>query len=193
MKGFPIADPRQIRVLASPIRQDIVDAVGAIGPCSVAELARALGRPADGLYYHIRLLLRAKLLVAEKDAGAAERRELRIDLPSKALYLDYNPSDPHNRKAVLRAVGSLIRAAERGFRRGFRPGVAVSGPRRDLWAGRTRGYLSADDVQEVNRLLGCLLDVMRRGRPNESRRTPAERKLYELSFVLAPAATGTAP
>jgi predicted transcriptional regulator len=58
-QGSPIAGARQIRALASPIRQDILDALTAIGPCSVSELAAAIGRPADGLYYHIRHLLKA--------------------------------------------------------------------------------------------------------------------------------------
>ena len=66
MKVSPIAEPRQIRALASSTRQDIVDTIAAIGPCSVAELARALGRSADGLYYHIRVLTRVGLLVARE-------------------------------------------------------------------------------------------------------------------------------
>ena len=65
-KGSAIADVGQIRALASSIRQDIVDTVAATGPCSVADVARTLGRPADGLYYHVKHLLGAGLLVGTR-------------------------------------------------------------------------------------------------------------------------------
>jgi len=38
-----------IAVLASPVRQEIVDTVEAAGGATIAELAIQLGRPADGL------------------------------------------------------------------------------------------------------------------------------------------------
>src|SRR5688572_15611419 len=114
-----IAEPRQIRALASPIRQDILDTVMAIGPCSVADVARALGRRADGLYYHIRRLIGVRLLV-----GMGEG-ELQLDVPRKSMYLVYDPSDRRNRAAVLRVISALLRSAGRTFRKGFRPGVAV--------------------------------------------------------------------
>ena len=182
-KGFPVADRRQIRALASPIRQDILDAVTAIGPCSVAELAAALGRPADGLYYHIKRLLDVRLLIAKDDAGG-----LRLDSARKGLYLEYRPADRANRAGVLRVIGAMVRSAERTFRRGFVPGVAVvKGPRRNLWAGHSRGALSPAELAEVNRLLDRLNAVMRSGRRDRNRRRTANRSLYELTFILAPA------
>src|SRR3954463_6659873 len=89
-QGLPIADARQIRALASPIRQDILDAVTAIGPCSVAQLAVALGKPADGLYYHIRRLLDVGLLmeVAADGGGGAD---LRLDPGPKPFYPPRHP------------------------------------------------------------------------------------------------------
>ena len=55
-KGSAIADVGQIRALASSIRQDIVDTVAATGPCSVADVARTLGRPADAANTYQRYL-----------------------------------------------------------------------------------------------------------------------------------------
>ena len=78
-QGSPIAEPRQIRALASPVRQDILDAVVAIGPCTVAELAAALGKPPDAMYYHIRRLLAVRLLV-EVASNGDERPDLRLDV-----------------------------------------------------------------------------------------------------------------
>src|SRR4051812_4900876 len=186
-QGLPIADARQIRALASPIRQDILDAVTAIGPCSVAQLAVALGKPADGLYYHIRRLLDVALLMEVAGDGNA-RADLRLDAAHKSFYLEYKPENRANRAAVLRVIASMMRSAERTFRRGFRPGVAVvKGPRRNLWAGRSRGSLSAGELAEVNVLLDRLITVMRSGRRDREDMSAKDRALYELTFVLAPA------
>ena len=73
-----ISSPRQILVLASPVRQDILDTVAAAGPCSVADLARLLGMPADGLYYHIRSLSLAGLLKLTSAKGKRGRGEARL-------------------------------------------------------------------------------------------------------------------
>ena len=185
-QGFAIADARQIRALSSPIRQDILDAVTAIGPCSVSELAAATGRPADGLYYHIRRLLAVKLL-KEVPGNGAGRAELRLDVAQKAFYLKYQPESRANKAAVLRVIGAMVRSAERTFRRGFTPDVAVvEGPRRNLWAGRWRGALSPAELAEVNALLNRLNALMRSGRRDGNAGVEPDRALYELTFILAP-------
>src|SRR5687768_15775277 len=128
--GLPVVEPRQIRALVSPARQDILDAVTAIGPCSVSELASALGRPADGLYYHIKALMRARLLTGVE----GEAKGLQLDVVNRGFHLKYQPGSVANRTAVLRAVGAMVRSSERTFRHAYRPGTAVvSGARRNLW------------------------------------------------------------
>lgn len=186
-QGLPIADARQIRALVSPIRQDILDAVTAIGPCSVAELAAALGKPADGLYYHIKRLLGVRLLM-EVRSDESGRGELRLDVAHKSFYLDYKPANRTNKTAVLRVIGAMMRSAERAFRRGFRPDIAVvKGPRRNLWAGRARGFLSERELAEVNVVLDELITLMRSGRRDREDSGSKDRALYEVTFVLAPA------
>ena len=77
----------------------------------------------------------------------------------------------------------MLRSAERRFRRAFRPGRSVvEGPRRDLWAGRCQGWLSDDDLEQVNEHLGAILHIIR------ARQQPADAsaKRRELTFVLVP-------
>lgn len=53
-----VRDPAQVRLLSSPVRQEMVDTLAALGgEAGVANLADQLGRPADGLYYHLRALV----------------------------------------------------------------------------------------------------------------------------------------
>jgi len=188
-QGAALAEPRQIRALASPMRQDIMDAVKATGPCSVAELAKALGKPADGLYYHIKRLLDVGLL-AEVQGSGAGRAELRLDVGHPDFYLEYRPSNRGNKAAILRVIGAMVRSAERMFRRAFHPDIAVvKGPRRNLWAARSRGSLSPAELEELNDLLLRVNALMRSGRRDNQGHGSANRMPYELTYVLAPVVT----
>jgi hypothetical protein len=106
---------------------------------------------------------------------------------NRAFHLKYQPGSAENRRAVLRAVGAMVRTSERTFRRAYRPGAVVSGPRRNLWAGRARGALSQSELGEVNALIKRILTIMRSGRQDRKAGSRTKRAFYELTFVLAPA------
>ena len=143
----------QVRALESTVCQEIVDLVGAAGPCSVREMAGFMGRRPDSLYYHVRKLSAAGLLVDRGIRGSGRRAEAMYDVPGRPLRLAYDPSDPENVRAVSRVVASMLRSANRDFRGGFRPDLAVvEGDERNLWAARMKGWLSVDDLAELNTL-----------------------------------------
>jgi DNA-binding transcriptional ArsR family regulator len=184
-----IRRPEAIGALAAPARQEIIDTVEALGgEASVAELAQQLGRPADGLYYHLRLLCKAGLLdevAGRNQAGRGERRYRIAGRPrSKApLRLVYQPADRKNRVAVRRVVDGMLRIAGRDFAAAIAtPTVVVDGPRRELWAARGKGWVGADDLEEINRLLQRLTDMLRQPRRG------AGDQLFSMCFVLAPVA-----
>ena len=178
----PIKTPRQIRALASAVRQDIVDALESAGPCTIRELAGLLGRRPDALYYHLRVLSEVGLIAQVTSEGKGESGAT-VDVLSRPLQLHYDLGDRSNREGVCRVVDAMARSAQRNFRRAFRPGEAeVEGPTRDLWAGRCQGWLSEADMREVNQLLSRILSIVR------ARHTPTRRaaKRREITFILAP-------
>ena len=175
-----IEDAAAIDLLASPTRLEIIDALEACAaPVTVAELAAQLGRPADGLYYHLRQLADAGLVEEE---GAPEVRRYRT--PTRAgerLRVRYHPGDTPNAKAVARAVASLLRVGSRDFTRALTdPASVVEGPQRDLWAARGTGWVEPEDLAEINRLLARIGELLHRSRGARS------GKLVALSWVLAP-------
>jgi len=177
---------RRIALLASAIRQDILDSVDAIGPCSVAELAQVLGRSPHGLYHHIKRLERARLVKLRRTRGADGRPRVQLEV-DRIQRLQYRPGDRESRAAVLRVVRAMVRSAYRNFSRAFHPGLArVSGPGRNLWAGRARGVFSAKDRIRVHRLLQALLAVC-----EDSRRSLKEGEMHEITFVLSPVVNTT--
>jgi DNA-binding transcriptional ArsR family regulator len=169
----------QLAALAAAARQEIVDVLEQMGTVSVSELADALGRPADALYFHLRTLVRVGLV---RQAGYRRRpggKEALYRTARPVLQLRYEPANAGNRRAVSRIVGSMLRLANRDFQRSFRAGqVVVSGAHRELWAWRKVGRLSPEQLRRLNRrVLGLVRDMSaaRRG-----------GRLYAVTLVLTP-------
>ena len=179
-----ISDVRQIRALASGTRQEIVDALESAGPCSVRELADLIGRPADALYYHLKVLRRVGLVIdVQVDEGTSEQM---VDVVARPLFLRYAPNSRINRENVSAVVTALTRSADRRFRRAFESrGVSVEGPARELWAGRCQGWVSDRDLAEVNALLAKALSILR----NRQNPPSVGGRRCELTFVFAPLGT----
>jgi DNA-binding transcriptional ArsR family regulator len=173
-----IQDVRQIRALASPRRQAIVDALEALGPCPIADLARVLGSREDGLYYHVRALKAAGLVTESTQTNGRGRPRLVLDLVARPMQLRYTPQ---NQKAITRLVAHMLRDTSRSFARGFRVGTRLHGPDRELWAGRRNIWLTRQELLRLNRVLldfWASLDDQVKGR--------AARRLYSFTYVLSP-------
>jgi len=181
-----ITRPSAIAALASPVRQELFDTFEALGGvATIAELAEQLGRPADGLYYHVEVLRRAGVIAAaplgRSRAGRAERRyRIPGGRPGRQVGLLYQPRDPRNASAVRSVVGGMLRIARRDFDRAFTGDVTVDGPHRELWAARGTGWVTPAELAAINRLLIQLATLLRRPR------RPARQRLISLCFVLAP-------
>jgi DNA-binding transcriptional ArsR family regulator len=180
-----ITGARALELLASPLRQEILDTISAFGgEAAAGDLAEHLGRPVDGLYYHLRLLVKGGL-VAEvpnrNPAGRLERR-YRIAVPGRGpLRLAYQPKVRRNAEALRRLAGGMLRIAGRDFQAAIAdPEVTVEGPLRELWAGRAKGWLSDVELAEVNQMLARLARLL------DQPRTTQRRRLVSLCFVLAP-------
>lgn len=180
-----LESPLQIAVLASPVRQEIVDTLENFGgEASVADVAAQLGRPADGLYYHLRQLVRGGLLEERPDNGDGRGRHYRtVAGRGRRISLRYRPGRNGNTEAVGRVTGGLLRMAKRDFERALRSGDAVvEGEQRDLWAARTKGWVGETELAEINRLLTRLSELLHQ--PRTARRD----RLVSLAYVLAPVA-----
>ena len=147
-----ITRPEQLATLISPVRQEILDLLSGTGAVSLSELASALGRPADGLYYHVRRLQGAGLVVPAGSRRLGRRSEALIRCAAPRFSLRYSNRDPRSDAAIVAIVSSMLRLGARDFRRAFAdPANAREGPRRELWALRATGWLSPARVAEVNR------------------------------------------
>jgi DNA-binding transcriptional ArsR family regulator len=177
-----VTDPKQLAALASPARQEIVDVLARMGDASVAEVAAALGRPADGLYYHLKALLRVGLVVEAGSRRRQARGEALYRTVAEEVMLRY---DIGHEGRIVAIVGSMLRLGGRDFRRALTSGrAAVSGPGRELWALRLTGWLPAGNVRALNREIKRLRDVVTKG--SDATGSRRGRRLYAVTVLLTP-------
>lgn len=181
-----IDDTAALHALASPVRQEVVDTVNALGVCSIRDIAAALGCPADGLYYHVRALVDAGLLVSAGTRPTRRRAEELVSTPTRGIMrIRYRPGDRAHVAAMRRIVASMVRVAERDFVAGFDPRLArCDGPERNLLACRQKAWLTRAQRREVTRLIARLQDVLADSQP-----VPGA-ELHSLTLVLAPIEPG---
>jgi DNA-binding transcriptional ArsR family regulator len=174
-----IRSDKQLAALAAAARQEIVDVLEQMGTVSVAELAAALGRPADSLYFHLRTLTRVGLV---RNAGYRARpggKEALYRTAAPELRVQYEPRDAANRKAVSAIAASMLRLAIRDFRRSFQLGnVLVSGAHRELWSLRKVGRLSRAQLAQLNHRIKGLVQEVSSPR--------GQGRLYAVTLILTP-------
>jgi len=172
-----------LAALVSPVRQEIVDTIEALGgDAAVAQIAAQLGRPADGIYYHVRRLVRSGVLRASTGAGDGAATRYRTVAPSgRRVRLQYGRHAPANAATMTRLARGLLRTAERDFAAALRSGAASGdGAQRDLWISRLKGWVGGDELREINRLLVRLGELL------QQPRAPRRDRLVSLAWVLAP-------
>jgi len=177
---YVIQDRRQLVALASSARQEIVDVLPRLGAASVAEIADALGRPADGLYYHLRGLQRVGLVVEAGARRVRGRSEVLYRTIAQTLALRQEPRSIQSSRATGKIVASMLRLGIRDYRASIQdPDVRLSGDERELWALRTTGWLSMKQLGAVNALVRRMIhDVSRPSRKGS--------KLYAVTLLLTP-------
>ena len=172
-----------LAALVSPVRQEIVDTIEALGgDAAVTDIAARLGRPADGIYYHLRRLVDGGVLREGDDRGDGSGRRYSTVAPrGRRLRLKYGRGSRANNTTVEKVVGGMLRTVERDFARALRSGSASGeGPLRDLWASRLKGWVGDADLREINRLLARLSELLLQPR------SAGRDRLVTLAWMLAP-------
>jgi hypothetical protein len=137
----------------------------------VRELATELRVPADALYYHVRKLLGADLLVQCGTRTAGRRHEALYDVPGFSMKLRYDITDPRKGRAIGRVIASMLRVATRDYRSVFATDLAVTtGRYRNLWARRRKAWVTSDQLEELNRLVRCIDEILGNSEAGEGKR-----------------------
>ena len=174
---YVIFGKKELSALASSARQEIIDVLGQMGTVSVAELAETLGRPADTLYYHLRILTKAGLVQSVGSRLKDGRPEALFR--SRNLSIDYEAARQANERGLIGVASSMLRLGIRDFQDALRDrDVVVGGKQRELWSARKTGWLTKQELGRVNALIQELLDSV----------SPRSRtgRLYGVTVLITP-------
>ena len=159
-------------LLAFPLRVEMIEQIRNLGPVSIAQLARQMDRSPNSLYYHVRALAKAGVLVVRGSRRGVRRSEAVYDLAATRIAMACSTASPADREAAIRNVSALLRLAGREFRRAIDSTDAVSsGLPRNICGRRFRAWLRDQDLIRVNRLLDRIDRILvqankrRKGRP----------------------------
>jgi DNA-binding transcriptional ArsR family regulator len=185
MKTYWIERRDQIEALSNPIRQDIGDRLGALGPCSVAVLAAALGCRPTALYRHLQALKKVGLVQSVRKTGARGRPAIQYRTIAPLVRWARAPRRPENRRPMARAARAMTRQAAKDYALGFdAPHWRLEGPGRNHWVFRLVATLSPPRLKKINALLDRVAVLAYTPDPNPG-------PLVSISCVLAPVAERT--
>jgi DNA-binding transcriptional ArsR family regulator len=112
-----LANPKAWSVIVAPVRLEIVEAMRMVAPCSIAELAESLDRPADTLYRHIEKLKRAGVVVDAGTRRAGRRVEQVYDLVADDFRIGFKDiTERAANKAYNETMQSIFKIASRTTR-----------------------------------------------------------------------------
>jgi len=177
-----VRSPAAWTILVSPARSEIAEALRLLGPCSVAEVAAAIDRPADTLYRHFDALRKAGFVI---DAGlrkAGRNAEQVFDVVADDFVIDFpGASDAAENKAIYRTANSFLKAMGRTVRdtaavRGLDPRPET----RNISINYELSWLTPEKFQEVRALIRRLKAIMDEGK------RAREGKLYMTLAIACP-------
>ncbi len=175
MKRMPcllVDSPAQWRVLVSPVRAEIVEALRMLGPCSIADIAGTLDRPADSLYPHLELLEQAGLVVAAGFRKGPRNIEQLLDVVADDFAVDFtDPSGAAENQAIVDTANSFLKAAARAVRDSAAARQLQLAPgQRNVAINYELGWLTPDAFQKVRALIRELKAVLDAGKQTRAGR-----------------------
>jgi DNA-binding transcriptional ArsR family regulator len=177
-----VHDPRVLRAIAHPVRNRILDELGARGPMRAADIAQALDIPANQASFHLRQLGKYGLVV-EAPEEARDGRD-RVWKASHESGLNIRTSEleeaPGGKAAVTVFRREWTNAAHDAVTRaetaGKDPDVMVMSSDSAL-------RLTRKDAEQFTEELHDLVNSWRR----RGHSAPAEARTYQLLQILLPA------
>lgn len=178
-------------VVGSPLRMRIFEVIRRSGECSVRELSNQSGLSTTGLYYHLQALEHLELIrQVGVRKGDARRAPAVFAATCDRIRILFNPDDGvhRSRMAAIRrrwndeSMQSLDESLEL-IREGKSPQVRTQCE----WE-----HLTADEIDQVNELLGQIAEICHRARargsllPDDARPVHVAVQMCELGNAVMP-------
>ncbi|RXR25100.1 ArsR family transcriptional regulator [Oerskovia turbata] len=174
---FHVQDPAALRAIAHPMRQRILSELVVLGHARAADLAQAIGEPANSISFHLRVLAKAGMIV-EAPEHARDRRDRVWTNAAESYVVD--PGSP----GVVREV---VRPALRWAERLFVEANDTSSHDKDRLFAISALVLTPQQAEEMAKEVTDLLERWADRALTEARKAPdPDRRAYQALAVLAP-------
>jgi DNA-binding transcriptional ArsR family regulator len=177
--------PTAVAEFFKPARLEIYESLQTSGPASIAELAERLGKAPDSLYYHVRKLVKIRVLepLPDKTTGLGEpgRNGAIYGLTACSVTMKLDPRSRASCEAWGKGASGVMRVVTRDVEAALNSGEArVEGADRNLMVQRLKVRLKDRELKRVNKLVDELFTVLREHADN------TEGQLYALTCAFSP-------
>lgn len=182
-----IATVKAWESILSPVRREIVESMQELGPCSIADVARATGRPADGLYRHVRILVASGFLVEAGTRAGRRNPERLYDAAANDFLAPrvHRGGPAAERDMIVRTADAVAKSVVRTMRgSAAAKRLHCEDHARNFAVVHFVSWLTPERFEEVRDLAARLARVLERGRKDR------RGDLYE-ALVLASPVTRT--
>lgn len=180
--GLRISDAAALRAIAHPLRQRILLELKVLGHARAADLARQIGRPANAISFHLRVLARAGIIVEAPELARDKRdRVWRV----VAGEFEVDPDLP--------GVDLAVQPYLQWLRWLFGHAGEVNRGNRGLASMQSRdGLFTREEVDQLITEMGELVDRWHRRALEASRAgRDADRTYHQIFFAVGPTDPGT--
>jgi DNA-binding transcriptional ArsR family regulator len=177
-----ITAPKAWSVYIAPARLELVEAMRLIAPCSIAEIAAAIDRPADTLYRHVDKLRKIGVVVDVGVRRAGRRFEQVFDLAGDDFRPQFRDSSA---RAANKMFNETTRSIAKILLRTTRDAVAaeqiVFGPvERNASVKFEHAWLTPEEFVQLRELFLGIKRFM------DARKSRREGRLYLAAFAAVP-------
>lgn len=174
-----LRDSRAIEAIASPHRLEIITVLGELGKASIAEIARCLGRTPHSLYYHVKMLEKAGVVVAAEIRRRGRRDEQLWKVAAERIMLGVPGPGEGVAPGAEKAIESMMRLATRELQAAVRQRTTGDSARTTIGL-RMKGRVDGETLEKINRLIARLESLIRQSAQNE------RGDVYSLTIAMAP-------
>ncbi len=177
-----VRSPKQWEVFLAPVRRELVQGLRCLGPCSAAELARMLDRPADTLYRHLEAMKVAGFVVETGERKKGRHHERLFDLTADDFAIDFSDmSSPEGRQAVALTADVFLGSVAKMVAESAEANeLVLPNPDPNFVLNYELSWLTPEDFKRARALMYQLKLLMDGARPKRAGR------LYASITVLTP-------
>jgi hypothetical protein len=152
--------------MIAPARMEIIEAMRCIAPCSIAELAELLDRPADGLYQHVRALQGAGIIVSAGYLKKGKHVEAVLDLSADDYRIAFaDGTGDAERAAIVETAGTFCRAMTRAaIKAADAKAIKLTPAQRNLMIEYDLTWLDEEEFAELRTLVTAVHKLCEKGR-----------------------------